>query len=68
MCEFCKEVENGNEPIFFDFNKAGNKINKMSIAREGKVFCLKYKNKHENLSEMAEIYFCPMCGRKLGDD
>lgn len=48
----------------FDFESG----DKLSIIKEGKVFALRYKNKHEKISEIAEIEFCPMCDRKLKEE
>ncbi len=66
MCEFCKK-KNGNEPLMFDFENK-NKIDKLSIIKEGKMFSLRYKSKHEKIDEIVEIKFCPMCGRKLKEE
>lgn len=67
MCEFCKK-ENGNKPIMFDIGSKNELQDKMSIIKEGKVFVLRYKNKHEKLSEIVEIKYCPMCGRELKEE
>lgn len=67
MCKFCKE-EKGNTPIMFEAGSENQIQDKLSIIKEGNMFVLRLKNKYEKISEIAEIKFCPMCGRELKEE
>lgn len=70
MCDFCDIASNGNmadKPVFeidYDFGELGQNILQAAIWRglDGKdVLNVGFaESDHE-----VQIYFCPMCGRKL---
>lgn len=67
MCKFCKDKKR-NKPIMFEAGNENQLQDKLSIIKEGSMFALRLKNKYEKISEIAEIKFCPMCGRKLKEE
>ena len=71
MCEFCKNVETGNDynPIVsseINLGFAGTLFIDVSLGRGAKMnldCCMDTKD--NNSSKSVKINFCPMCGRKL---